>query len=84
MTLDEKRLELRGLTDDEVAERASRGLINANTDVKTKTVRQIVAEHALTLFNAVNLALAVLVLFTGQYRNMLFMCVVGPHEARPW
>ena len=77
MTLDEKRLELRGLTDDEVAERASRGLINANTDVKTKTVRQIVAEHALTLFNAVNLALAVLVLFTGQYRNMLFMCVVG-------
>ncbi|HIY79974.1 MAG TPA: HAD-IC family P-type ATPase [Candidatus Olsenella excrementavium] len=77
MTLDEKRLELRGLTDDEVAERASRGLINANTDVKTKTVRQIVAEHALTLFNAVNLALAALVLFTGQYRNMLFMCVVG-------
>ena len=77
MTLDEKRLELRGLTDDEVAERASRGLINANTDVKTKSVRQIVAEHALTLFNAVNLALAVLVLFTGQYRNMLFMCVVG-------
>ena len=77
MTLDEKRLELRGLTDDEVAERASRGLINANTDVKTKSVRQIVAEHALTLFNAVNLVLAVLVLFTGQYRNMLFMCVVG-------
>ena len=77
MTLDEKRLELKGLTDDEVAERASRGLTNANTDVKTKSVRQIVGEHALTLFNAVNLALAVLVLFTGQYRNMLFMCVVG-------
>ena len=77
MTLDEKNDELRGLTDAEVAKRVAEGRTNANTDVRTKTVRQIVAEHALTLFNAVNLALAVLVLFTGQYRNMLFMCVVA-------
>ena len=67
----------RGLTDEEVATRVADGRTNANTDVKTKSVRQIVAEHALTLFNAVNLLLAVLVLVTGQYRNMLFMCVVA-------
>ncbi|WP_417229741.1 HAD-IC family P-type ATPase [Thermophilibacter sp.] len=77
MTLDEKNDGLRGLTDAEVAERVAEGRTNANTDVRTKTVRQIVAEHALTLFNGVNLALAVLVLLTGQYRNMLFMCVVA-------
>ena len=77
MTQDEKDAGLRGLTDAEVAERAAKGLTNANTDVKTKSVRQIVAEHALTLFNGVNLALAILVLLTGQYRNLLFMCVVG-------
>ncbi|MBM6817365.1 HAD-IC family P-type ATPase [Olsenella uli] len=77
MTLDEKNAEPRGLTDAEVAERVAAGLTNANTDVKTKSVRQIVAEHALTLFNGVNLALALLVLVTGQYRNLLFMCVVG-------
>lgn len=77
MTLDEKNPELRGLTEAEVAERVADGRTNANTDVKTKSVRQIVAEHALTLFNGVNLALAVLVLLTGEYRNMLFMGVVG-------
>lgn len=72
----EKNPELTGLTETEVAERVAAGRTNANTDVKTKPVRQIVAEHALTLFNAVNLALAVLVLLTGQYRNLLFMGVV--------
>lgn len=77
MTQDDKDLQLKGLTDEEVAERVEQGRTNANTDVKTKSVRQIVAEHALTLFNGVNLALALLVLATGQYRNMLFMCVVG-------
>ena len=74
---DEKDAAPRGLSDSEVAERVAQGLTNANTDVKTKSVGQIVAEHALTLFNGVNLALAILVLLTGQYRNMLFMCVVG-------
>ena len=72
----EKSPELTGLTEVEVAERVAAGRTNANTDVKTKPVRQIVAEHALTLFNAVNLALALLVLLTGQYRNLLFMGVV--------
>ncbi len=77
MTQDEKSGPLTGLTDAEVAERVASGRVNANTDVRTKTVRQIVAEHALTLFNGVNLALALLVLLTGQYRNMLFMLVVA-------
>ena len=61
MTLDEKDASLRGLTDQEVAERVADGRTNANTDVKTKTVGQILAEHAFTLFNGVNLALALLV-----------------------
>lgn len=74
---DDRDAGLIGLTDAEVAERVADGRTNANTDVKTKSVRQILAEHALTLFNGVNLALALLVLLTGQYRNMLFMCVVG-------
>ena len=73
----EKNEGLHGLTQAEVAQRVAEGRTNANTDVKTKSVGQIIAEHALTLFNGVNLALAVLVLLTGQYRNMLFMCVVG-------
>ena len=69
--------ELRGLTDAEVAERVAAGRTNANTDVRTKSVAQILSEHTFTLFNGVNLVLALLVLLTGQYRNMLFMCVVA-------
>ena len=68
--------ELGGLTSAEVAERVAQGKTNANTDVKTKSLGQILREHTLTLFNAVNLALAILVAVTGQYRNMTFMLVV--------
>lgn len=75
--MDAAERELTGLTSEEVASRVAAGLTNANTDVKTKPVRVIVSEHAFTLFNGVNLALALLVLATGQYRNLLFMCVVG-------
>lgn len=67
---------LGGLTSAEVAERVAQGKTNANTDVKTKSLGQILREHTLTLFNAVNLALAILVAVTGQYRNMTFMLVV--------
>ena len=65
-----------GLNAEEVAYRQEAGLTNANTDVRTKSVKQIFAEHTLTLFNAVNLLLAILVATTGAWRNMLFMIVV--------
>lgn len=68
--------ELRGLSAQEVAERVAKGRVNTNADVKTKSVSQIVRDHTMTLFNAVNLCLAILVMITGQYRNMLFMGVV--------
>ncbi len=67
---------LLGLTSQEVAERVAAGKTNADTDVKTKTIGQIFREHAFTLFNFVNVALAVLVAITGQYKNMTFMIVV--------
>lgn len=65
-----------GLTSAEVAERVAAGKTNANTDVKTKSIVQILREHTFTLFNLVNVALAALVAITGQYRNMTFMLVV--------
>ena len=74
--MESKDAALRGLTDEEVAERVGDGRVNANTDVKTKSVGQILSEHAFTLFNGVNLAMSVLIFLTGQYRNLLFLCVV--------
>ena len=65
-----------GLSSAEVEERIAAGKTNANTDVKTKTVRQILAEHTFTLFNGVNVGMAILVAITGQWRNLLFMGVV--------
>lgn len=74
--MESKDAALRGLTDEEVAERVADGRVNANTDVKTKSVGQILSEHVFTLFNGVNLAMSVLIFLTGQYRNLLFLCVV--------
>ena len=74
--MESKDAALRGLTDEEVAERVADGRVNANTDVKTKSVGQILSEHAFTLCNGVNLAMSVLIFLTGQYRNLLFLCVV--------
>ncbi|MGN0055202.1 MAG: HAD-IC family P-type ATPase [Atopobiaceae bacterium] len=66
----------RGLSSEEVADRVRRGLVNANSDIRTKSVKRIIAEHTLTTFNLVNVVLAALVAFTGQYRNMAFMVIV--------
>jgi cation-transporting ATPase E len=67
------RPDLSGLTQAEVAERVAAGKSNVNTDVKTKSVKQIIAEHTFTLFNGVMVVLAVLVWLTGDRRNMLFI-----------
>lgn len=45
-----------------------------NTNTRTKA--QIIRSHTLTYFNFLNLILAVLILISGQYKNMLFMGIV--------
>lgn len=69
--------ELHGLSSEEVAARVADGRVNHDTDVKTKSIWQIFATHAFTLFNAVNIGMAALIFFTGEYRNMLFLTIVG-------
>lgn len=44
--------------------------------VVSKTYREIVHQHIFTLFNGINILLAICVFFTGSYRNMLFMITV--------
>lgn len=66
-----------GLSKEEVESRISQGFVNTNTDVKTKSIPQIISLHLFTLFNAVNLGLAFLVLTTGQFRNLLFIIIVA-------
>ena len=68
--------EVRGLSAEEVAARVAAGDVNADAGVKTRSVKQIVRDNVCTLFNLVNVILAVLVVFTGSYKNMLFMGVI--------
>ena len=68
--------QIRGLSAAEVAQRVADGEVNVDASVKTRSVRQIVRENTLTLFNAINVVLAAFVLVTGSYKNMLFMVVI--------
>ena len=62
-----------GLTEKEVKERKEKGKVNYNTTIKTKSIGQILESNICTLFNAVNLVLAILVISVRSYKNVLFM-----------
>ena len=62
----------RGLTSAEAATSEK----NVIEDRTTKSYKSIFLEHTFTLFNVLNFVLALLVAFTGSYRNMLFMGIV--------
>ena len=64
--------ELRGLTSAQVEERISQGKINLNTDLKTKSIKELFIENLCTLFNLINLVLSILVLVTGPLRTSRF------------
>ncbi len=65
-----------GLTTEEVAERVAAGKVNVNTELKTKSVRELFLENLCTIFNLVNLVLAVLVALTGSWKNLGFLFIV--------
>ncbi len=65
-----------GLGAEEVASLTAQGLVNGGHNVKTKSVGRIVRDNTCTLFNLINVVLAVFVAITGSYKNMLFMGVI--------
>ena len=50
----DEQVQPRGLSAAEVEERVARGEVNVDAGVHTRSVRQIVRENTLTLFNAIN------------------------------
>ena len=71
-----KHNDIQGLTAEEVSERVKNGQSNGSLDIKTKSVPKIFRDNIFTLFNIINVILAVLVAFVGSWRNMLFMGVI--------
>lgn len=61
-----------GLTKEEVLKSKP----NVYIDQNTRTVGQIIKENSITLFNGINVVLAIMVVLTGSFRNMLFIGLV--------
>ena len=67
------------LTSDEVAARVAAGKVNGRQDLQTKSVWKIVRDNLFTLFNGLNVLLAVLILVMSEGRkwnDTLFMGIV--------
>lgn len=66
----------KGLSQSEADEKIRRGECNGSFSLKSKSVGRIFADNIFTLFNLINVIIAVLVALVGAYRNMLFMGVI--------
>lgn len=66
----------KGLSIKQVNERENDNLVNYETDAKTKSVKEIVKENVFTLFNIINVILALAIIMVGAFKNLTFMCVI--------
>ena len=64
---------MEGLTTQEVEYRKNNGLANDEKIKYTRTTKQIILSNIITLFNLLNIALAILVLTTGSIQNITFI-----------
>ena len=65
-----------GLSSNQVAKRLSQKLNNVQDTIKTKSIGSIILQNIATLFNAINLVLALALFWAGSYKNTLFIFVV--------
>ena len=70
-----------GLTDEEVQIRIEQNLVNEDTSVPTKKISRIIRENFVTLFNILNVCLALAIFAVGSYKNMLFMVIIISNTA---
>lgn len=75
-TIEQNNASIKGLTSEEVRAAQAAGKVNADATVKTRSYGSIFRSNICTLFNLINLILAVFVFLTGSYKNMLFMLVI--------
>ncbi len=66
----------KGLSENEVKQRVAEGFFNDDNTIPTKTIPQIIAGNLCTFFNILNFSFAIIIIITGEYKNILFMGVV--------
>ncbi|MBR3362654.1 MAG: HAD-IC family P-type ATPase [Bacilli bacterium] len=67
---------IQGLSEKEVNDLKKQGLLNYKSTVKTKSIGEILMTNFFTLFNFLNLGLALAIFAVHEYKNLLFMGVV--------
>ncbi len=67
---------IKGLTSKEVEDRIKKGKVNYDTTAESKSIKQILIDNVCTLFNLINIILAILIIIVGSYKNLLFLGVV--------
>lgn len=65
-----------GLTKQQVQDRRRAGLVNTSVKAPSKTVKQIIIGNTFTYFNFVFIAIAVLLVMVGSFRNLTFLPVI--------
>ena len=66
---------MKGLTREKINIRKSEGKISIDSSVSTKNYKQIILSNIFTLFNIINLILGLLILLTGNIKNLTFLGV---------
>ena len=62
-----------GLTSDDVEKRIAEGLVNYEVKVKSKSIKKIIKDNLITVFNILNTCLFLCVILVGSYKNSLFI-----------
>lgn len=64
-----------GLTEEQVKKRTAAGRVNRAPHQNNDTILKIALKNTLTIFNLVNLVLALMIISVGAYKNLLFILV---------
>ena len=64
-----------GLTEKQVAEKIKQGKVNQTSRKNQNTIAKIILRNSLTIFNLVNLILALMILMVGSFKNLLFIFI---------
>ncbi|MCL0330498.1 HAD-IC family P-type ATPase [Apilactobacillus xinyiensis] len=73
--MSENNILKKGLTTSQAQEYFEDGMYNINQSNLTKSIPQIIKSNTWTLFNLINIVLAAMVFYTGDYKNLLFIVV---------
>ncbi|MET1884566.1 cation-translocating P-type ATPase [Enterococcus faecalis] len=66
----------KGLSTEEVAKQKELGLQNNYEENVAKSTKDIISDNVMTLFNFLNFAIAVCLLFVGAYSNLAFLAII--------